>query len=492
MKKIHFISMMALAVMVLCSCSNKDYQKAIPANATLVVKMDVRSISDKAEFKESKYKMMLDGLLATAVKGEDMKTVKKYVDDPQKMGFDLSTPLYFFMVGEETVGLTLKTGDEGDLNDFLQVLNKQGLASKPTEKDGLKCGTLMDEITYTYDANTFLLLASLKGREGVSNQARELMTLKESDSFASTEAFDRMNDDDNDVATYLNGDVFGQDVLKELKSMMSSNSLDPRDMDAVMTLNFENGQATFKAKVWGKNEKAQTLIDEAYDSFDNIEGKYIDRVSNDMLMWMGMNVKGEWLLNKMKENQSTKEALFVVERAIDIEQMLRAVDGDLAFELQMEDVMSKKEPEYIVYGTLKNSDFLADVEDWKNTMKDYDMTMEEKGKNQYVLTMDDASYKWGVQDNDIYFSSLNAVTKNEGKSPLADNKDDIKKNKVYLYINLARIPWGEFFSKSEMNTLQEPLDKLQALVIKGALSGEVTLAVELKDKNENFLKQLLK
>jgi hypothetical protein len=168
------------------------------------------------------------------------------------------------------------------------------------------------------------------------------------------------------------------------------------------------------------------------------------------------------------------------------------VDGDLAFELQMEDVMSKKEPEYIVYGTLKNSDFLADVEDWKNTMKDYDMTMEEKGKNQYVLTMDDASYKWGVQDNDIYFSSLNAVTKNEGKSPLADNKDDIKKNKVYLYINLARIPWGEFFSKSEMNTLQEPLDKLQALVIKGASSGEVTLAVELKDKNENFLKQLLK
>ena len=495
MKKNHLLLFVLMVVVALSSCTNKDYQKAIPANATLVMKVDVNSISEKADFKNSKVKFMLDAALASMAKSEDVKGMKEYMNDPQKMGFDLSMPLYLFMVGEETVGLTMKMGDEGDVKDFLMWLNKQGAASKPIEKDGLACGTLMDDIHYAYDSKTFLMLASLKGqtKANTSRMVRELMSLKDADSFSSTEAFSRMDGEDGDVVAYTNGKVLGKDILAEMKKGLMPSSLDANEMDALLELNFEDGKASFTTKIWGKTEKAQALIDEADKNFSKIEGKYLDRVADNMYVWIGTNVKGEWALGKLKEMQSVKEALFMMERAIDIEQMLKAVDGDMAFELQIDDLENGQEPEYIFYGDLKNSDFLADVEDWTKTMTDYGMTMEEKGKNQYVLTMDDASYQWGVQDKDLYFSSLGVKTKNKGTSPLAAYKDDIQKNKFYAVMDLTRIPWNTLVGQSpDMAVLKGALGRLQSIVVKSASTDEVTLTIELKDKDENFLKQLLK
>ena len=442
MKKIQFLSLMAVVIMALCSCTNTDYQKAIPANATLVVKADMKSISEKADFKNSKWKTMLDASLIAVVKGKDMKNVKEYIDDPMKTGIDFSMPLYVFMVGEETAGMTMKVNDEGDVKDFLLLLH-------------------------------------------------ELMSLKEDDSFASTEAFSRMNDEDDDVVTYTSG-KWGEEILAYVLEAFMPAEIDMKDLDAIMCLNFENGQASFKAKAWGKTDKAKALLDEADKNFGTIDGKYIERVSANTLVWMGANVKGEWALGKLKENKSIKEMLFMLERAVDIEQMLRAVDGDVALELQSEDGDLENMPEYVMYAELKNSDFLKDVDDWKASMKDYGISMNSRGDNQYALTMDGDSYLWGVQSDDLFLSSENAVRGGKGGiHSLAAHKDDIKKNKFYIYVDIEKIPLVDFAKQSGMSFLVEPLGELQSVVVKSSSIDEVTLTIELKDKGENFLKQLL-
>ena len=493
MKKIQLISALVLAILALCSCNNTDYQKVIPANATLVVKANMKAITEKADLKNSKAMKMLDESLVAVVKGKDMKQVKEYVDDPMKMGIDFSMPVYFFMVGED-LGLTMKVSNESDVKDFLQVLNKQGLSSKPQEKNGLMCGTLVDDIYYSYDDNTFLLLASMNkgGGSKMGKIAQQLMEMDEKDSFVGTEAYDRLNEEDDDLVTYTNG-KWGKDILSNVMSTVLPASVDVKDLDVFLSLNFENGKASFKTHVCGKTERAQALIDEADKNFGMIDGKYLDNVSENMLMWFGTNVKGEWALNKLKESKSTKEMLFMMERAIDIEQMLRAVEGDVALELQMldTDMDAKDSFGYVAQAELKNTDFLADVDDWKASMKDYGMSMSDKGKNQYLLTMDDQSYLWGVQDKDLYLASEKADLKGSGAKFLDAYKDDIKKNKLYLYMNLSKVPFVDFAKQSGLNFLTEPLEKLESAVVRSASSDEVTLTINLKDKDENFLKQIL-
>ena len=156
MKKVQLIAALVLVVMAMCSCTNTDYQKTIPANATLVVKADMKSISEKTDFQNSKMRGLLEGVMATVVKGKDLKAVRDYVDDPMKMGIDWSMPIYFFMVGDETLGLTMKVNDDDGVKDFILLLKDQGMASKPVDKDGLMCGTLFDDIHYAYDANSLI------------------------------------------------------------------------------------------------------------------------------------------------------------------------------------------------------------------------------------------------------------------------------------------------------------------------------------------------
>ena len=145
-----------------------------------------------------------------------------------------------------------------------------------------------------------------------------------------------------------------------------------------------------------------------------------------------------------------------------------------------------------MYAALKNSDFLKDVDDWKASMKDYGMTMNVRGDNQYALTMDGDSYLWGVQSDDLFFSSEKAVRGGQGGThSLVTHKDDIKKNKCYIYVDIEKIPLIDYARQSGMSFLVEPLGKLQSIVVKSSSTDEVTLTIELKDKGENFLKQLL-
>ena len=492
MKKIQLISALVLVVMALCSCTNTDYQKVIPANATVVVKADMKSISEKADFKDSKYKQMLDESLSAVVKGKDMDAVKAYIDDPMKMGIDLSMPLYFFMAGEETVGLTMKVGNEDDVKDFLQLLNKQGMASKPQEKDGQMCGTLVDDIYYSYDKNTFLMLASLKGSgtSATSRMARELMTLKEDDSFISTDAFDRMNDEEQDVVCYTNLNVLPKNMLDGWKVLLPEN-ISANDIDFISSLDFEDGAASLKLRVCGKTDEAKKVIEEEGKNFGNIKGKFLERTSDDMLLWLGVNMKGEWLMKQLKKSRNVKELLFMMERVVDIEQMINAVDGDVAVEYPMEGLGSHGKPDYRMYAEVKNTDFLADVKDWMATSKEYGMTYREVGNNKYVAEMDGETFTWGVEDNVLYSSNGQVAAPAKGSNPLEAYKKDIQNSRFFMFVNLEKLPLEQMGRSADM-PIRDALSSLKAIVLKSADVDELTLTVALKDKNENFLKQLLK
>lgn len=490
MKKIHLISMLLLVVGVFCSCTNKDYQKAIPADASLVMRVEFGDIAQKSDFLKSDIMKTAEQSLEAAVKKEDMEKVKTYLEDPMEMGLDFSEPAYFFMVGMETFGMTMKVKDEGALKDFIEVLQKQGMATKPIEKDGLMCGTLIDEIHYSYDANACLFLASPKGKgkSTTSRMARELMNQKEGDSFLGTDGFGRLEDMDGDVTLYTNVGILPEEMIASILNFLP-DGLDAKDLDLVSDLNFEDGKATLTAKLYGNSSIAKQMIKSADDCFSDINGEFVENVSDKMVMWFGTNMKGEEQLKYLKASKSIKEMLFMMERVIDIEQMLKAVDGDFSVELQM-DENSFDQPEFVSYAQLKNTDFLADVDYWKGSMEDYGATMTELAKNQYQIKSDEFSFLWGVDGKNLYMSTGNADRQSAAKeSPLKPYAKDIKKSKFFVFLNL------EALVKGELKKNPDPMEKkimgaLKALVAKAPSANEMSITVELQNKDENFLKQL--
>lgn len=490
MKKFQFISALVMVVLALCSCTNTDYQNVIPANASLVVKVDMKSIAEKSDFKNSKWMKELDGSLGAVVSGKDMKSMKEYVADPMKIGIDFSMPLYFFMMADETMGMTMKVSDEDHVKDFLLLLNKQGLASKPQEKDHWMCGTLIDDIYYSYDGTTFLMLASMKGKNTtISRMARELTALKESDSFVSTEAFGRLNEEEKDAVMY----VMSAQIIESLK--MAGGVLPSsvyKDVEALASLDFAQGEARIMGKLFAKTKDAQHLIDEANANLKKMNGRYLDKVSDDAAIWIGAGVKGEWLLEKIKENKELKTMLFATERAVGVEQMLKAMDGDVSMELPLLDT---EKVDYVLQAELNNTDFLADVNDWKLSQKDYGIEMKELEPQQYQLMLDGQTYRWGVRDKDLYWATPRAVERaeNSADAKLKAYREQIEDSRLFLFVDWAKLAKGLSQSSNVALVMQmwDGFFKIDSLYWKLSSVEEGVVVIESKNKNENFLKQIL-
>ena len=483
MKSIKYF-LVAFVLLALCSCSKTDYQKAVPADATFVAMIDMQSIAEKGDFQHSETMKNLQGWMGLLVSGkEQQEQMQEYLNDPMEMGFDFTMPIFVFKKGDD-LGLVMKVGDEGDIKDFLKCLHQQGLASVPTERQGMMSGTILDDVNYVYDSNTFLILGG--GSSTKTKQlAMSLMNLKDGESFVDTEAYDKMTAESNtDLVFYANLAALPTDMSKQISAFLPKG-VKNSDVELIECVTFGKGELVMTSKWWGKTEKTQQLFTELNANLHKIEGRYMDAVSEDVALWGCAGVKGDWLLGKLKENKDLKEALFMLERGIDIEQMIRAIDGDVALELPSEDFQS-----LMVRAQVKNTDFLADVDYWKENMKDYGLTMRNVAQNDYVLTADGKDVYWGVYKDNLYFSTHQP--KAAHSSLLKSYEADIKNSQLFIYGNLQSINKG-------YNTLSLSFSHIgmgrnmsgwKSLILKSASADEAVLKIELKNKDENFLKQI--
>jgi hypothetical protein len=70
-------------------------------------------------------------------------------------------------------------------------------------------------------------------------------------------------------------------------------------------------------------------------------------------------------------------------------------------------------------------------------------------------------------------------------------KNDIQNSRFFIFVNLEKLPLEQLGRSADM-PIGDALNSLKAIMLKSADVDELTLTVALKDKDENFLKQLLK
>lgn len=493
MKKIHLIAAMMLAVLALSSCTNMDYKNVIPAHAPLVMEIDIRAIAEKSEFQQSKTMKELQKNLSLMVSDKDMGTVKEYIDNPMSMGFDFSMPVYAFMADMQTLGLTMKVDDEDAVKDLLLLLNKHGMASKPQEKNEQIRGTLLDDITYTYNGSTFLLLTSIEKSDDaqMAKLAQRLMSQKEEDCLFYENGFGQ-RDLYGQVKLYAKGGNLPKEVMASLLEFLPK-SVRPSDVDVVADLNFGKGEATLTTNLIAKTDEAQKLIDGANENMKKIDGRYLDKVSDNAVIWLGAGVKGKWLLEKIKANKTLNGLLFVSERAVDVGQMLQAIDGDVSLELSASELDGNK-VEHMMYAQLDNSKFLADVDDWKESHKDFDIEMKDKGNNQYLLTVDGQTYDWGVLDDDLYWGTVQAFNQSKKSTGalLKPYEGKIKRSQMFLLLNLEALGRdGGVSSIALLSQIWGHYLHIKSIILQSWSANGMALTIEQKNMDENFLKQIL-
>lgn len=498
MKTIKVFITIFLAVVALCSCNKSDYLSVVPSDATFVASANLAALAEKGDFSNSSISSSVDAYLPLVFSGESKNKMKGYLESPKEMGIDFREPVYIFKTVNQCVGMTMKMLDKGDFENFIKVLQNQNLATKPVERDDIMTGTFLDDVDYAYDGKTILLLASVgEGGSAIGKQTLvKLFKQDKDDSFVNTEEYEQLSaKSDCDISIFSNMAALPQDLAVQFKSLIP-NGVRFTDVELIASVDFKNGKAVLTSELMGTNDKAKKMLKEGDDNFHKIEGRYVDMPTSDFLMWGCMGVNGEWLLDKLKQDNDMKQRLFLVERGIDIEAMIKSIDGDMAITLPKSFYTDEEasSTNFMACGQLKSSKFLDDVDYWKQGMKEYGLNMQSIGKNEYLLSSSDFKMCWGVNDDDLFIGSQSAYQEmaNSQKSTLiSSNKDEIKKCQAYVYVNLKELPLMQIAEMSGVPFLKKAASKLNAIVYKCKSSSQMELSIELTDDKENFLKEIL-
>lgn len=499
MKTIKSFIIIVLATLALASCSKGNgYQNVIPADAPLVTSVNMASIAEKSDFANSAVSQMMQEYMGVLFSSEAGKQIKTYMESPQDMGIDFREPVFMFQTPNRCFGLTMKMLSKGDFEDFLKMLQKQNIASKAKENDGVMEGTLLDDICFGYDDNTILLLASDEGANVSKRTLAQLFKMDSDNAFTRTDAYEYcFKQNDKDIAFMSNMAALPKDLASTVKSFVPQG-VKMTDVLFEASADFQNGKFVLGGSLVPTTNEAGEMIREAEKNFHKIKGDYLETAQSCFPVWASMGVNGEWLLGKLKQDTQIKQMLFMIERGIDIEAMIRAIDGDVTVALPS----ATKFDDFLLMGKLKNSDFLADVPEWQAGMKEYGISMQKMGANEYLLNAEGMLLNWGVNDNNLCMHTRSTVTQLTfpGVKPndvIKANKDEICNSLAYVCIDLQSILTPLVQESSAIGispegiAIMKVLHKFKNLIVKYEPNSKIEIRVELDDDKENFLKTLL-
>ena len=489
------LMLLVIVAAVFTSCSNDEYLNVIPENASVVVSVNTKGLYKKI-FEENKTLLdkMNEGVDAL---GDEAKDAKEMIKNPENMGIDFRVPVYAFVTPAKAFGMTMKVADEDKLENFIELLKKEGVCSEAKEREGVKMGTISDFV-FAYNSKTLLIYGNTNAGLAVNQKAAaELLGQDAEKSFTATEAFDKLKGiDERDITAFCNLDVLPADVASKMTAM--NQGYDLKDFSFLSSLNIEKGRLVFAYEMLPTTDKGKETMKEWSKHYRKIEGRYIDSPCKDFFIWGCFGVDGEWTMENIKKNSDAKQVLYALERAVDVEKIIRAIDGDVAFQVSLPQaglgalMNGNSLDNYIVTANVKNTDFLKDIDYWKRSMRDYGMTMKDVGKNEYLLSAGELSFNLGVDDDNFYIASTEAYKKNafsERSAILKDVSGDIKSSLCYVYANLKVLHLENFnmFVKSYGITL----DHFKALILKANEDSKCELILEMDDPDENLIKQLL-
>jgi len=354
-----YLGILLIALVTLSSCSSKP-DAPIPSNATFVMHINGKSISEKLPWSEVKETQWFK-YAAENVDGDSLATV--LLNNPEKSGLDISGNGWVFLANRGKGAYSAFVWDLADADKFEGIIKKSAPEAKIQQKEstsyiaegtmlvawkGKKLMLLGDASEYTQQLNgttsdnemTYDSLGNLIESEPAfrfTNDsllaiALELQNLKSGDKLSSDDKFADLINTKGDVHFWLNaGKMYGNSLAGSLLSLSKLGSLLEGNI-ATAAVSFNNGSIDIESK--GYVGKELEALYKKYQSANFDENALKNLPAGEVNLAMAMNYPPEGL--KALLTLFGVDGLvnnFMQEAGFSVDEFIKANDGNLFFSL---------------------------------------------------------------------------------------------------------------------------------------------------------------
>lgn len=415
MKKLS-LYLIALLAAVLSSCQNTDYLNAIPAESKLVMAMDPAQISGAGN------QMLLKTLLK--------------VSNLDNTGLDLSAKVYFFEDAQGNLGLCAKVSNRDKL---AETLTKAG--QKPTEKRGFQFATLPNHwIVGCSDKTALLMGPVLPAAEAeLTAQMARYLDAKEEEGIVGTPLYSKLDSISAPMALVCEAEALPEQLVTPF-TLGAPKGADASQIMIAAKMKVEKGLLMIDGQTFSFNQKINDALQKAAKVYRPIEGKYVASMGQNDAVGLFLNVDGRQFIDLMRQNKGIKTMLAGINAAIDMDNIIKSVDGDMTL---ITPALGADNFQMMMAAKLRGADWLADVDYWKQSVP-AGGHIGDWGRDCYYYTGDKTSYYFGVTQDWQYMSggtkedALRSIKVAE--KPIDKTlQDKIKGEKLVMVVNFSAL-----------------------------------------------------
>lgn len=361
---------------VMASCSNHDYLNAIPAESTMLISMNTAKMT-----------------------GAGSQTLLKaflHVTNMDKTGIDISKPVVLFEDAQGNLGVCAKTDDEKQL---ATLLGKMGVEVQ--ESQGFHFATLPNLWMIGYSDESTLMMGPVL--PVAQSEMKQLLTrylkAKEDDGIVGTPMYDKLDSVDAPMSMVCQAKALPEYLIAPF-TLGTPQGTDPSQVVIAANMKVKDGCLWINGQTFSFVKRINDALQKAQATYRPINGKYVASMSKQDAAGLFVNVDGTQFIKLMTGNRGIQAMLSGINTAIDMNSIIKSVDGDLAI---ITPSMGQTSFQIMMAAKLKNADWLADVDYWKQSVP-AGGRIDDWGRDCYYYRDSKTSYYFGVTPDWQYMS----------------------------------------------------------------------------------------
>lgn len=339
--------MFAVVILLYSSCST-DYTNVIPGNSIALVSMDFCQLLEKGD--QGDQKTYIRSLLGT--------------DDWESCGVDFTQKAYIFEAADGATGMVAAVKSKDDLNSWMKILSQKGLCTPLVQRKGYDFCVLHDNFVMGFSDNAILIMGPTVAAAQGELRRRMCRYLKADDKdLSSTDLFQKLSSLEGPVNLVARVDAL-PDKLAGLAALGVPDNAKKENTYISATMAKQHECLIISSETFSFDADTEKAIQSSQDSFKPVTDKYLKTVDGKSLFTFACNVKGENYVSMLHDNESFKVMLAGLNTLVDMDMMLKSVDGDFLLNIPS---LSDSRMDIRMLADAKDAKWLADVDYWKKS-----------------------------------------------------------------------------------------------------------------------------
>lgn len=503
-KMISRLSVLVVLIVFMAACSKKsEYTNVIPADASAVASIDLKSLAEKAGLNDKENAAMKQKMMDALKNGMNAATFQQFekvINNPTESGIDVKSLVYIFTSPTFSYAtLVANVDNEDKLAASLDVMAKEQVCQLVADGDGYRFTTMSGNLL-AFNASA-VIIVNVQGEsqtEEAKTAITNLMKQTADNSIGKSGCFQKMQKQKGDINFFASMAAIPEVYARQLNTGLPSQ-IDLKDLSILGDLSFEKGKIAAKFENYTENEEVKEWMKKQQKAISKVNNTFLNYFPVSTLAFMNIGVNGNELYNILLDNQEFRNTVSIA-KAAEVKDLFSSFNGDISAGLI--NVTMNSAPTFVAYADVKNGNALKALYTNKKALglKQGEDILQ-LGTDEYVYKSRSMNLFFGIKDKQMYATNDELLYKSIGKSVDKSVKDasyasDMKGKSFFFAINMDSIlelPVVKMltgFGGEEVNMYTNLASQISYLSMSG--EGEVSeIDLCLKNKDVNALKQIV-